>query len=128
MGRAAATPLGPEHFRHAGRHDHRFPHSFVVAPNFIATETNRSESASCAAVGNLRFHGRALFAPHTPISSLLHNVWKHANLDGGWGSLMRTRLRSLSPPTSVFKPLTKIRLFLYAPLFSTFFFSSLFPS
>jgi len=75
------TPL--EHFRHAGRHHHRFPHRFVVAPNFIATETNRGESALCATVGSLRFHGRALFAPHAPISSLLHNVGKHARLGGG---------------------------------------------
>jgi hypothetical protein len=56
---------------------------FVVAPNFIATETNRGESAFSAAVGSLRFHGRALFAPHAPISSLLHNVGKHAKLCGG---------------------------------------------
>ena len=51
MGCAAATAFGLEHFRHAGRQDHRFPHRFVVAPNSIATETNRGESALCAAVG-----------------------------------------------------------------------------
>ena len=49
-------------FRHAGRHDHRFPHRFVVAPNFIATETNRGESALCAVGGSLRFHGQRIDA------------------------------------------------------------------
>ena len=31
-------------------------------------------------VGSLRFHGGAFFAPHVPISSLLHNVGKFVNL------------------------------------------------
>jgi hypothetical protein len=62
---ALATPLRLEHFRHAG-HDHRFSHSFVVAPNYIAKETNRRESALCAAVASLRFHGpRVICAPRT---------------------------------------------------------------
>lgn len=52
---------------------------FVVAPNYIATKTNGGESAFAAAVGSLRFHGRALFAPHAP----LHNVGTHAKLCGG---------------------------------------------
>jgi hypothetical protein len=46
----ASLPIELEHFRHASRHDHRFPHRFVVAPNFIATETNRGESALCPPV------------------------------------------------------------------------------
>jgi hypothetical protein len=55
----------------------------LVAPNSFATETNRAESAFGAAMGSLRFHGRALFAPHAPISLLLHNVGKYVKLDGG---------------------------------------------
>jgi len=33
--------------------------TFLVAPNFIATETNRAELALCSAVGSLRAHDRA---------------------------------------------------------------------
>ena len=58
-----------------------------MAPNSIATETNRGKSAFCVAVGSLRFHGRALFAPHAPILSILHNVGKHAKLCGGEGGI-----------------------------------------
>ena len=61
--------------------------SFLVAPNSFATETNRAESAFCTAVASLRFHGCALFAPHAPISSLLHDVGKHARLCGGEGGI-----------------------------------------
>jgi hypothetical protein len=32
-------------------------------------------------------HSRTLFAPHAPISSLLHNVVKHAKLGGGEGGI-----------------------------------------
>ena len=83
MGCAAEAPFG------LGQFDpisllHRI---FLVAPNSFARETNRAESAFCAAVASLRFHGRALFAPHAPISSLLHNVGKHAKLDGGEGGI-----------------------------------------
>ena len=35
---------------------------------------------SAAAVGILRVHDRARIAPHAPISSLLHDVGKHAGL------------------------------------------------
>src|SRR5271166_1728871 len=49
----------------------------------------------CAAVGGLRFHGRALFALHAPISSLLHNVGKHARLGGGAQSFRTLKRLSL---------------------------------
>jgi hypothetical protein len=47
------------------------------------TENLKRFSRSAAAVGILRVHGRARIAPHAPISSLLHNVGKHARLCGG---------------------------------------------
>jgi hypothetical protein len=72
-----------DHFRHRRAARSSVRHRFVVAPNFIATEINRAESTFCTAVGSLRFDGCALFAPHVPISSLLHNVGKHTKLAGG---------------------------------------------
>jgi hypothetical protein len=83
MGCAAEVPFGLGQFDAINLLDR----IFLVAPNFIATETNGRESALGAAVGSLRFHGRALFAPHAPISSLLYNVGKHAKLGGGEGGI-----------------------------------------
>ena len=83
MGCAAEAPFGLGQFKAINRPER----TFLVAPNSFATETNRAESAFCAAVACLRFHGRALFARHVPIPSLLHNVGKHAKLNGGEGRI-----------------------------------------
>jgi hypothetical protein len=81
MACAAEAPFGLRQFDAINLLDR----TFLVAPNPFATETNRGKSAFCGAVGSLRFHGRALFAPQAPISSLLHNIGKYAKLCGGEG-------------------------------------------